>query len=41
LLNHVNQRQYQKHLKLSAQMGKPSFALAWFANKDKTKRGAA
>ena len=37
-LNHVCRRHYQKHHTSSAQVGKPSFALAWFADKDDTKR---
>ncbi|KAL3810929.1 hypothetical protein ACHAXA_001102 [Cyclostephanos tholiformis] len=37
-LNHVTRRQYQKHQKSSAQIGKSSFALAWFADEDDTER---
>lgn len=37
-LNHVTRRQYQKHQKSSSQMGKSSFALAWFTDEDDTER---
>jgi elongation factor 1 alpha-like protein len=37
-LNHVTRRQYQKHQKSSSQIGKSSFALAWFTDEDDTER---
>lgn len=37
-LNHVTRRQYQKHQNSSSQMGKSSFALAWFTDEDDTER---
>lgn len=37
-LNHVTQRQYQKHIKSSTDIGKSSFALAWFTDEDDDER---
>ncbi|KAL7430260.1 hypothetical protein ACHAXH_004266, partial [Discostella pseudostelligera] len=37
-LNHVSQRQYQKHIKSSTDIGKSSFALAWFTDEDDDER---
>jgi elongation factor 1 alpha-like protein len=37
-LNHVTRRQYQKHQTSSSQIGKSSFALAWFTDEDDTER---
>lgn len=37
-LNHVTRRQYQQNQKSSSQMGKSSFALAWFTDEDDTER---